>query len=231
MRVAEELDSIFDAQAFVKGTPSALRALRVRIQDGNRFVLSGSLGWDYEASVEKAFDDDVRPMLIENEACYILFRTATWALMTFAPEGAHDSSRYIAGEPALREGLGGAPRIPNVYTWRTSAEVTLHTDVVNARPLSFDKHMLDHAKREASSRSAEQGDSSHQDALPSHPPPHTAVGNRVVADGLVAKPQYNGLVGTVTSWDSKRGRAGVKFDHEEGGAALLLKPANLRPSS
>ena len=42
--------------------------------------------------------------------------------------------------------------------------------------------------------------------------------------------QYNGLVGTVISWDGAKGRAGVKLDNGEGGAGLMLKPANLLPS-
>ena len=62
---------------------------------------------------------------------------------------------------------------------------------------------------------------------PPPPPAHAAVGCRVRVDGLSAKPQYNGLLGTVVSWDGAKGRAGVKLDSGEGGAGLMLKPANL----
>ena len=65
---------------------------------------------------------------------------------------------------------------------------------------------------------------------PPPPPPHAAVGCRVKVDGLAAKPQYNGLLGTVISWDGDKGRAGVKMDSGEGGAGLMLKPANLLSS-
>ena len=65
---------------------------------------------------------------------------------------------------------------------------------------------------------------------PPPPPPHAAVGCRVKVDGLAAKPQYNGLLGTVISWDGDKGRAGVKMDNGEGGAGLMLKPANLQSS-
>eukprot|EP00966_Prymnesium_polylepis_P148804 3437949-Prymnesium_polylepis.1 len=65
---------------------------------------------------------------------------------------------------------------------------------------------------------------------PPPPPPHAAVGCRVKVDGLAAKPQYNGLLGTVISWDGDKGRAGVKMDIGAGGAGLMLKPANLLPS-
>ena len=65
---------------------------------------------------------------------------------------------------------------------------------------------------------------------PPPPPSHVAVGSRVQVDGLVAKPQFNGLHGTVVSWDGAKGRAGVRLDSGEGGAGLMLKPGNLSPS-
>ena len=65
---------------------------------------------------------------------------------------------------------------------------------------------------------------------PPPPPPHAAVGCRVLVDGLAAKPQYNGLLGMVISWDGDKGRAGVKMDGGKGGAGLMLKPANLLAS-
>ena len=65
---------------------------------------------------------------------------------------------------------------------------------------------------------------------PPPPPPHVAIGARVRVDGLVAKPQYNGLHGTVVSWDADKERAGVKLDSGEGGAGLLLKASSLTAS-
>ena len=42
-----ELESEVDAQAFAKGGPNALRAVKATIEDG-QFVLSGSLRHNYE---------------------------------------------------------------------------------------------------------------------------------------------------------------------------------------
>ena len=56
------------------------------------------------------------------------------------------------------------------------------------------------------------------------PPPHAEKGKRVQVIGLEAKPEFNGQVGTVISWDEARQRAGVRFD---SGASFALKPANL----
>lgn len=60
---------------------------------------------------------------------------------------------------------------------------------------------------------------------------HAAAGGRVIVDGLVAKPEYNGLAGTITSWDEEKGRAGVKLDCGEPASGLSLRPANLQPTS
>ena len=65
---------------------------------------------------------------------------------------------------------------------------------------------------------------------PPPPPAHVAIGSRVQVDGLTAKPQYNGLLGIVVSWDGAKGRCGVKLDSGEGGAGLMLKPCNLLES-
>ena len=73
----------------------------------------------------------------------------------------------------------------------------------------------------------EDGTAKARPGPPPPPPDHAAVGCRVRVDGLAAKPQYNGLLGTVTTWDGVKGRAGVKLDNGEGGAGLMLKPANL----
>jgi hypothetical protein len=58
---------------------------------------------------------------------------------------------------------------------------------------------------------------------PPPPPEHAVVGARVLVVGLNAKPQYNGQVGTVLTWDGAKGRAGVKLDSGDGGAGLMLK--------
>ncbi len=60
------------------------------------------------------------------------------------------------------------------------------------------------------------------------PPPHAASGKRVQVIGLEAKPEFNGQLGIVTSWDEARQRAGVRLD---SGASFALKPANLWPSA
>lgn len=57
--------------------------------------------------------------------------------------------------------------------------------------------------------------------------PQAEVGCRVVVTGLTTQTQYNGLIGTVISWDGAKGRACVKLDSGEGEEGLLLKPTNL----
>ena len=60
------------------------------------------------------------------------------------------------------------------------------------------------------------------------PPPHVAVGCRVTLSGLAGKPEYNGLMGTVISWDGVKGRACVKMDISDGGDGMkLFRPSNL----
>ena len=51
-------------------------------------------------------------------------------------------------------------------------------------------------------------------------------GDRVVLQGLVAKPELNGKQGTLLHFNSKRQRWGVKIDGEAEG--MMLKPSNLR---
>ena len=56
------------------------------------------------------------------------------------------------------------------------------------------------------------------------PPAHVRVGSHVRVVGLEAKPEFNGQMGSVVSWDGDKGRAGVKL---ERGKSLALKPVNL----
>lgn len=51
------------------------------------------------------------------------------------------------------------------------------------------------------------------------------IGKKVQLHGLVAMPELNNTMGTVTIWDSQRGRYGVRT-REEG--VVALKPANLQ---
>ena len=50
------------------------------------------------------------------------------------------------------------------------------------------------------------------------------LGLRVRVEGLQARPEYNGEIGRVYSFDNEKGRAGVHLDN---GAGLWIKPANL----
>lgn len=69
------------------------------------------------------------------------------------------------------------------------------------------------------------------------PPPHVTMGARVMVTGLAARPELNGQLGTVVSWDSEKGRAGVKLDSGDGFVqitpshkGLNLQPSNLLPA-
>ena len=55
------------------------------------------------------------------------------------------------------------------------------------------------------------------------------VGQRVVIDGLVAKPEHNGTQGAALSFDPISGRYNVQLDST--GTILALKPQNLQPSA
>ena len=54
------------------------------------------------------------------------------------------------------------------------------------------------------------------------------VGQRVVIDGLVAKPEHNGTQGAALSFDPISGRYNVQLDST--GTILALKPQNLQPT-
>lgn len=236
-----ELEAEFDAQAFAKGGPDALRALFAKIRDGRTYVLVHAVSWDYNKTAREAFEQDVCPYLVDDKACYLLFRTATWAMMTFAPEGANDRALYLTAADELRSALGGALRIPNVYTWSSLHEVRLDSTVVEAPALSYDENGQPTADGTGtqylpSAMSTPSMAASHTAALTeatppaAAPPAHAATGCRVMVVGLTAKPQYNGLLGTVVSWDASKSRAGVQLDNGAG-AGLLLKPGNLVPGA
>ena len=55
---------------------------------------------------------------------------------------------------------------------------------------------------------------------------HLDVGDVVRVSGLVAKPELNGLVAQVASWDAAKGRHHVRLD--ASGETLSLKPSNLQ---
>ena len=55
------------------------------------------------------------------------------------------------------------------------------------------------------------------------------VGQRVVIDGLVAKPEHNGTQGAALSFDPTSGRYNVQLDST--GTILALKPQNLQPTA
>ena len=81
--ISYELEAVFDAQAFDKGTPRAKRALRAVLK-GNLARLDSTLAWDHDRA-EDAFMHDIKPNVSTTECCYILFRTKTWALFVWAP--------------------------------------------------------------------------------------------------------------------------------------------------
>ena len=56
-------------------------------------------------------------------------------------------------------------------------------------------------------------------------PAELATGAKIRVNGLNARPEFNGTTGTTVSWDSAKGRVGIKLD--DSGEKLSLKPANL----
>ena len=110
--VSFELEAVFDAEAW---SPTH-RALRARLRDGGVVTLEASLAYDGDATVEDAFEA-VRAALRDDEACFVLFRTAVWTLWTWAPPGAPDAQRYLAARDALRGQLGGDVRVPHAAAW------------------------------------------------------------------------------------------------------------------
>ena len=55
-----------------------------------------------------------------------------------------------------------------------------------------------------------------------------AVGDKVVVEGLKAKPKYNGKTATVRTRCNARGRYAVTIEMRDGPETIALKVANLR---
>ena len=126
MQLDMELEAEFDAQAF----GPELRALKVRIDDaGSSFVLAATVPWTAEPAA--ALELVKAELLREDEACFVLFRTRTWALISFTPPDAPgaECTLYDASCDKLQALLGGAPRVPNVRRWASLAEVQLDQQV------------------------------------------------------------------------------------------------------
>ena len=126
MQLDMELEAEFDAQAF----GPELRALKVRIDDaGSSFVLAATVPWTAEPAA--ALELVKAELLREYEACFVLFRTRTWALISFTPPDAPgaECTLYDASCDRLQALLGGAPRVPNVRRWASLAEVQLDQQV------------------------------------------------------------------------------------------------------
>ena len=130
--ISYELEAVFDAQAFDKGTPRAKRALRATLK-GNLARLDSTLAWDHDRA-EDAFHrtKDIKPNVSTTECCYILFRTKTWALFVWAPTNHVDADAYTSKALQLREALGGSIRIPNVFSWFKHEDVVLDRSVTDA---------------------------------------------------------------------------------------------------
>ena len=122
-----ELEAEFDAQAF----GPELRALKVRIDDdGTSFVLAATVPWTAEPA--PALELVKAELLRKDEACFVLFRTRTWALISFIPPDAPgpECARYDSSCAKLQALLGGAPRVPNVRRWASLSEVQLDEQVL-----------------------------------------------------------------------------------------------------
>ena len=126
MRLDMELEAEFDAQAF----GPMLRALKVRIdEDGLTFVLASTVPWTAEPA--PALELVRAKLLHETEACFVLFRTRAWALISFTPPDAPgpECALYDASCARLQALLGGGPRVPNVRRWASLSEVQLDDQV------------------------------------------------------------------------------------------------------
>jgi len=134
MKVDIELEAEFDAQAFAKGGKHALRAIIAHIKDG-KVCLTSTVPWNDEITVQEAFQGII-PMLSDDQACYVLFRTATWALFTWAPATDCEHRAYADASLGLRNAFGPS-LIPNVCIWHSMADVKLDDKVVHAPALSY----------------------------------------------------------------------------------------------
>ena len=63
-------------------------------------------------------------LLREDEACFVLFRTRTWALISFTPPDAPgpECALYDTSCVKLQALLGGESRVPNVRRWASLAD-------------------------------------------------------------------------------------------------------------
>ena len=125
MQLDMELEAEFDA-AF----GPELCALKVRVDDaGSSFVLAATVPWTAEPAA--ALELVKAELLREDEACFVLFRTRTWALISFTPPDAPgtECTLYDASCGNLQALLGGAPRVPNVRRWASLADVQLDQQV------------------------------------------------------------------------------------------------------
>ena len=81
--ISYELEAVFDAQAFDKGTPRAKRALRAVLK-GNLARLDSTLAWDHDRA-EDAFAKDIKPSVNTTECCYILVPDEDVGLICLGP--------------------------------------------------------------------------------------------------------------------------------------------------
>ena len=170
--ISYELEAVFDAQAFDKGTPRAKRALRAVLK-GNLARLDSTLAWDYDRA-EEAFAKDIKPSVNTTECCYILFRTKTWALFVWAPTSHVDADAYTSKALQLREALGGQIRIPNVFSWFKHEDVVLDESVTDAPALSLSIEQAGGVEGAASPAERPKG-AAVPSTVPDPPPPRSAL--------------------------------------------------------
>ena len=204
MKLCMELEAEFDAQAF----GPELRALKVRISaDASTFELACTVPWS--ADPAQALEAVKADLLREDEACFVLFRTRAWALMSFIPPDAPgaECALYDFSVDSLRLMLGGASRVPNLRRWSDLSAVTLDEQVEQALPMSYPP---DEAQATVAAYVRGGGDApappaplapDAQRALA--PPPAEALallGRAVVLRGLTGRPELNGRRGTARDW-------------------------------
>lgn len=137
MEVDLELEAEFDAQAFNSEEGPGLRAIKVRIDSDRSFMMDGSL--PRSASLADDFKQMVSTMLVDNQCSYVLFRTGTWGIFCFVPEGApsEEKDAYSSGSAKLIALLGGSLRIPNSRMWASQGEAVLDEEIEKAPPISM----------------------------------------------------------------------------------------------
>ena len=170
--ISYELEAVFDAQAFDKGTPRAKRALRAVLK-GNLARLDSTLAWDADRA-EDAFVHDIKPNVSTTECCYILFRTKTWALFVWAPTSHVDADAYTSRALELREALGGQIRIPNVFSWCKHEDVVLDSNVTDAPALSLSIEQAGGVEGAVSPAERPKG-AAVPSTVPDPPPPRSAL--------------------------------------------------------